>query len=448
MDVNLLYFTLYGNDPSGLTSWGAILIEDGDMESFVGAEQTELQAIMDGLTKCLKRFPTTLPIVIRSRHRTIQQLGKRWIQNWNEHGWETEEFSELITQFIQTIETRRLEWFSPPYSDPLDKNVQEYAIDEWEYHHNIPLESEVEETLKIQDVMIDTKDDESSNSNDIGLPFPSSSLSTENDTKDSRIEVEKAMVVTPSTINSSEEKDVSSTEAPIPISTNATVSTPPSSPHLTNNASPDFDTTISIDPLDKIQYPYIDDDGWLQLYTLFDTPSNPSAISNIQNTSVPVRILAYVDACHNLDLAAWSFALIDSPSRTALFKSAGQRQSTLQRSLLQGCIALLSSLRNSNHTIEIRTSRLNLIHLLELLMKDPYADCPDEWETESAFVSQLSFFLEQRSILIKKLPHQTSDFASQVIQHLSVQRLDAINNGDDSEFSLRKKFFPLEKLTN
>ena len=35
MDVYFLYFTLYGHDPNGLTSWGAIVVEDGEMESFV-----------------------------------------------------------------------------------------------------------------------------------------------------------------------------------------------------------------------------------------------------------------------------------------------------------------------------------------------------------------------------------------------------------------------------
>ena len=102
MDVNLLYFTLYGNDPSGLTSWGAILIEDGDMESFVGAEQTELQAIMDGLTKCLERFPTTLPIVIRSRHRMVQQLGKRWIQKIH-HPVQQQNKSRTQSHMIATL---------------------------------------------------------------------------------------------------------------------------------------------------------------------------------------------------------------------------------------------------------------------------------------------------------------------------------------------------------
>jgi hypothetical protein len=265
-----------------------------------------------------------------------------------------------------------------------------------------------------------------------------------NDANESRTEIEDTMVVTTPTPNASEENEASSTELHIQMETATTVLSQPS----TNNVPSDSETTISINPLDQIQYPYIDDDGWIQLYTLFDTPSNASATPAIQTPDTPVRVFAYVDACHNLDLAAWSFALIDSPSKTALFKSSGQRQSTLQRSLLQGCIALLSSLRNSNHTIELRTSRSNLIHLLDLLMKDPYADCPSEWETESAFVSQLSFYLEQRSLLIKRLPQQTTDFAAQVIQHLSAQRLDALNNGEDSEFSLRKKFFPLEKLTN
>ena len=215
-------------------------------------------------------------------------------------------------------------------------------------------------------------------------------------------------------------------------------------------SSNDNTTIFSIDPLDKERYPHIDDDGWIQLYTLFETQTYSSIPEpkGIDEISAPVRILAYVDARQNLDLAAWSFALIDNLSRTALFKSSGQRQSTLQRSLLQGCIAVLSSLRKSSHTIEFRTSRLDLIRLIGLLIENPYADCPEEWETESAFVSQLSFYLEQQPVLVKILPHHTTDFASQIIQNLGSQRLDALNNGGDSEFSMRKKFFPIEKLTN
>ena len=56
MDVYLLYFTLHGLDPNGFTSWGAILVEDGEMESFVGSESTEFEALLDGLTKCIHSF--------------------------------------------------------------------------------------------------------------------------------------------------------------------------------------------------------------------------------------------------------------------------------------------------------------------------------------------------------------------------------------------------------
>jgi hypothetical protein len=453
MDVNLLYFTMYGNDPSELTSWGAILIDDGEMESFVGAEQTELQAIVDGMTKCLERFPTTLPIVIRSRHRTVQQLGKRWIQNWHEHGWENEECPELITGFLNTIETRRLEWFNPPYSDPLDKNVLEYAIDEWEYHNTIKTEPVVVEK-PVHTNSVDTPVDEPTTQNDRPIepliePLiePQFNAPQSKDTTSGHI---------PNSIPASNvSHDIISeveTSTPLPVVT--IPNTKPVGAISSNDRTAISTSSISIDPLDKERYPHIDDDGWVQLYTLFETPSysfvpDPKEINEIPvPVPVPVRILAYVDARQNLDLAAWSFALIDNLSRTALFKSSGQRQSTLQRSLLQGCIAVLSSLRKSSHTIEFRTSRLDLIRLIGLLIENPYADCPEEWETESAFVSQLSFYLEQQPVLVKILPHHTTDFASQIIQNLGSQRLDALNNGGDSEFSMRKKFFPIERLTN
>ena len=51
MDVYLLYFTLHGHDPNGFTSWGAIVVEDGEMESFVGSGPTEFESLLDGLVK-------------------------------------------------------------------------------------------------------------------------------------------------------------------------------------------------------------------------------------------------------------------------------------------------------------------------------------------------------------------------------------------------------------
>ena len=104
MDVYLLYFTLHNPDPNGLTTWGAIIVEDGEMESFVGSGTSEMESLLDGLTQCLAQIPSTLPIVIRSRNRTVLQLGKRWINTWRSDGWETEEHSELISALMEVLD--------------------------------------------------------------------------------------------------------------------------------------------------------------------------------------------------------------------------------------------------------------------------------------------------------------------------------------------------------
>ena len=110
MDVNLLYFTLHSTDPTAFTTWGAILIEDGEMESLVGSGNTELSALVEGLTTCLERFPTSLPIVIRSRHRQVLQLGKRWLITWKDNGWEDEACPTLIAHLMNAVEIRKIEW--------------------------------------------------------------------------------------------------------------------------------------------------------------------------------------------------------------------------------------------------------------------------------------------------------------------------------------------------
>ena len=112
---------------------------------------------------------------------------------------------------------------------------------------------------------------------------------------------------------------------------------------------------------------------------------------NIVEQQPPSRIIAYVAASHHQDLAAWSFALIDRPSQIAFFKAVGHRHSTLNRALLQGCIALLSSLKSSSHHVECRLDNADLTTLLQRLIADPHAYIEDDvWMMESAFVSQLS----------------------------------------------------------
>ena len=67
---------------------------------------------------------------------------------------------------------------------------------------------------------------------------------------------------------------------------------------------------------------------------------------------------------------------------------------------------------------------------------------------ESAFVSQLSYWIEQRSITVEYIGGETSDLAIQMVQNFSRERLAAINYGEAPEFSLRRRRFPLNRLIN
>ena len=140
--------------------------------------------------------------------------------------------------------------------------------------------------------------------------------------------------------------------------------------------------------------------------------------------------------------------MIDRPSQIAFFKAVGHRHSTLNRALLQGCIALLTTLKSSSHHVECRLDNADLTTLLQRLIADPHAYIEDDiWMMESAFVSQLSYWIEQRSLTVEYIGEDT-DLARQMVQNFSRERLDALNYGEAAEFSLRRARFPLERLKN
>ena len=83
-------------------------MEDGEMESFVGSGSTEFESLLDGLTKCLEQIPSTLPIVIRSKHRTVLQLGKRWMEYVAFRRLGVRSPHDLVGDFMKTLTARRL----------------------------------------------------------------------------------------------------------------------------------------------------------------------------------------------------------------------------------------------------------------------------------------------------------------------------------------------------
>ena len=443
MDVYFLYFTLYGHDPNGLTSWGAILVKDDEMESFVGTESTEFEALLDGLTKCLTRIPSTRPIVIRSKHQSVLQLGKRRLETWRSNGWDTEASIELISAFIKTLETRSVDWFSPNYLDHLDKTVEEYSLEEWQIQndqndvYNGPEEQDVDGHIRRDNTSDEKKaDDDAHHYNDwIDETTPSTKCPRSEESLSFDHALSKSKLDTTPTKVELIPLEQHSKTVPKPIQTSEN-----------NNAGTSCSKKQDVrmfNPDDKSRYPSVDDNGWRQLYTLFDLP-----FTQIEHRP-PSRIVAYVAASHHQDLASWSFALIDKPSQFALFKAVGYRHSTLNRSLLQGCIALLRSLKSDSHHVECRLNNRALTTLLQRLIADPYTFIVDDmWITESAFVSQLSYWIERRSITVEYIGDETSDLASQMVQNFSRERLAAINHGEEPEFNFRRSRFPLERLLN
>jgi ribonuclease HI len=486
MDVYLLYFTLHNTDPNGLTTWGSIVIEDDEMESFVGSGSSELESLLDGLTKCLAQIPSTLPIVIRSRNRTVLQLGKRWLNTWRSDGWDTEEHSELISELMEVLETRTLEWFNPNYLDHLDKTVIEYAVEEWNFQQE-DLEDDPDELSE------DSSEHDASEVDAVEDDLSASTTDTDSTPMDNRIGPESITEDCHLTINVNQEQsidlekskplnhtlrppgehetvidpaesitktldsdsnetnksieNVSQTVETKPI-LNTIIPSEPSDIEVSNTEhqpQESFRTpgNFRIDPNDQSRYPYVDDDGWHQLHTLFHPPFQEAEQHH------PNRIVAYVTANHHHDLAAWSFALIDKPSRMAFFKAVGHRHSTQNRALLQGCISLLSSIKSTSHRVECRVQNTNLAQLIERLIEDPYAAIEDDiWTMESAFVSQLSYWLEQRTVTVRTISEGETVLASQMVHHFSQQRLNALNSGDSAEFSQRRTRFPLERLLN
>ena len=467
MDVTLLYFTLYNHEPSNRTTWGAIILNNGEMESFVGSGTNELESLFDGLTQCLRQIPLELQIVIRSRNKTVLQLGKKWLDTWRSEGWETEEHDEQISALLKSLENRRVEWLNPNYLDQLDKTVIEFAHEEWnliqqrksnnchdlseESSDHDPLEVDsADKTSPISSTNIDLKslksnyDDDSLKSTPCAI-HSDQSLNTENyEHGDHNHELRVHDVVLDSARSTYKTSNRDSIKANESESEDLeTFTREPSVSTVTSTASSTNDISSTNHRTDENT---IHTDNLMVDSTYRESSLHRESFSDTDKNS-PSQIVAYLAASHHHDLAAWSFALIDKPSQMAFFKAVGHRHSTKRRSLLQGCITLLSTIKSSSYQIECRLHDPDLASLLKRLIENPYANIEDDiWAMESAFVSQLSFWLEKRTVTIRTIGQDESDLGSQMVQQLSQERLSALNFGESAEFSLRKTHFPLERL--
>lgn len=473
MDVNLIYFATHGSTTMEPTSWSAIIIEDGEIESLTGFEQTSLTAILAGLEHCLSRMPSGTPIIIRSTERDLHQIGNSWIKNWMQDGFAEEPDSELIAALLDTLESKKVQWFKPPFTDPLDKQIQTLALEEW---HNIPepesdSSTDLVETDTDESNEGDTSSRETEEPKEIKSPLPHSTPPIESEieppiasTTDHPTELlnQQASEYTIEPVIEAIEHDVEpkiQNEACDDIPNEPTVSKYPSDLSISEDVtqasvniepseiSSDFVTpeSPSLNELpDEVLYPYIDGEGLKQANDILCASENLSI-----EVSVPPRILGYIDAAGYGPMGSWCFILIDYTSQFALIKAQANRNSTGQRALLQGCIEVLMSIRNRSHTVEIRTTNKDMFDLVQNFIRDPMnLDIPSCWEDEGAFVSQLSYWIEQSKVSIRWLSDVDvqRDQAIRETAHLAKDNLNNLNQGLRASLERRRKFYPLERV--
>jgi len=197
-------------------------------------------------------------------------------------------------------------------------------------------------------------------------------------------------------------------------------------------------------PPDEFLYPYIDAEGLKQADDILCESEDSTA-----ELSVPPRILGYIDAVGYGPMGSWCFILIDYPSQFALIKGQANRNSTGRRALLQGCIEVLMSIRNRSHTVEIRTTNKDVFDLVQNFIQDPMTlDIPSCWEDEGAFVSQLSYWIEQSKVSVRWLSDLDvqRDQAIRETTHLAQDSLSNLNQGLRAHLERRRRFYPLERL--
>ena len=443
MDVNIVYFHTHGSHLLEHVVWSAILLEDGDMEPLVGTGQNTLHCILLGLQTCLERLPNTTPMIIRSMDRDVHQFGTLWMPNWNRDGWEHESESQLISTLMNLISVRTIQWFKPPFTDPVDKQVQALALAEW----NQLLKASSSNSLNNDEAVQRCESTESFQSLDTEAHHQSNSTTDANslleEVSDNIPHADEMHTDKPEDNLCLHSSDALGRARLVPLDNYDNTH------NLTDISRDEADEQHSLDlevvsELDQQRYPYIDDAGFEQIRTLFK-PHSESEVAFIQ----PQRLLGYVEGFGYAQMGSWAFILIDRPSQFALTKGQANRNSTQRRARLQGCIQLLMSLRDREHSIEFRTQDPELFSLLTLLIEDPMTvDIPGIWEEESAFVSQLSFWIEQSVTSAKLLTVRQSqqDQAIRETTHIARENLNHLNQGLQAQFEHRRRFYPIERL--
>jgi hypothetical protein len=107
------------------------------------------------------------------------------------------------------------------------------------------------------------------------------------------------------------------------------------------------------------------------------------------------------------------------------------------------------SIRNRSHTVEIRTTNKDMFDLVQNFIRDPMTlDIPSCWEDEGAFVSQLSYWIEQSKVSVRWLSDLDvqRDQAIRETTHLAQDSLSNLNQGLRAHLERRRRFYPLDRL--
>lgn len=424
MEITIIYIAIFG--ANNRYAWSCTTIEDGEIDKVHGIATNELRAILWAICTCIGRVSKRTPVIIRSRERNVQQLGKNWIDTWKRQGYATEPDAQLIETFLDNIAEYNISWFAPQYPDALDKTIlmeakQYYASEE---------EISPEEIDAIQQ-QIDT-------------------LATNNTKQEES--------VSPDTFTSVD------TKPPIPIeatkATNGPVedippteNTPQQHMHHVIDCVSNIQVTENTPPQEKsidqhAEFAYIDEETEELLAKIFETPEPTESITKISKPQF-IRILAYIDVQRNQHLCVWAFVLIDRNSGVALCKSDGYTHGSWHRTFIQGCTELLETVQDASLPMEIRSRHKELADVVELaryLSKKNRlpADVTSTWANQLPFLGKFTTILETRNIETRCYTDMDQGILDAM--QLSSSGVQSLNEGRSPKNSQRRRFYPLDKL--
>lgn len=434
MDITIIYIAIFGTN--NRYAWATTIIEDGEIEKLHGIETNELCAILKAIQTSITRMSTKIPIIIRSRERSVQQLGKNWIDTWKRQGYATEPDANAIETFLDSITEYNISWFAPQYPDALDKIIYTEAKQYYASAEDISVDEKSTLHNQRETPVIDnrTRAEEK----------PDTSASVDSQKSKPRIDEKNSI-------------DAPIVDEPILPTIISTITTPTSTEKQST-----LDTTPTVQITEEIQsyrtrednldsqedFAYIDEETEDLLEKIF-VPQEETQDTRALPTPEFIRIVAYIDAQRNQHLCVWAFVLIDRNSGVALCKAEGYTHGSWHRTFIQGCIELLEAVHDTSLTIEIRSRHKELLELItlgtHLSTKNRLpANVTNIWANQLPFLGKFTTILEMRTIKA----HCYTEIDQGILDAMQIASsgLQSINEGRSPKMSNRRRFYPLDKL--